>query len=148
MSRRACFLTIVLILASVIIWPTFAENSLKIFKVEEDPIFAKAMEMLQRMANRTPAGSVNQFCVLGVSENNDRLAWIIWKPTDIIMLWEGQDLNEFESRRILHLKTDVVKSDKDLHGSTYLVTREWVDNLESTCAKSGLNLKLISKRPN
>ena len=42
----------------------------------------------------------------------------------------------------LNLKTDVVRRESDIHGSTFLVTRGWVNEILHHCATSGDRLVL------
>jgi len=42
----------------------------------------------------------------------------------------------------VHLKTDVVPTENDLHGSTYLVTRKWVNDQQAICKKSGETVQI------
>jgi hypothetical protein len=44
------------------------------------------------------------------------------------------------SRLKIDLRSDVVPSDSDLHGSTYLVTSAWVEKITSACERSGVKV--------
>jgi len=47
-----------------------------------------------------------------------------------------------ESTSILHLKTDVVRTENDIHGSTYLVTRQWVRDQKAFCKQYGETVRI------
>ena len=46
------------------------------------------------------------------------------------------------SRRILDLERDVVESEADVAGSTYLVTREWVSKQKARCDRHGVAVEV------
>ena len=71
-----------------------------------------------------------------------KIAWIIWKQRSELILWEAGESDVDMSRRRLNLKKDVVGSDAELRGSTYLVTKAWVDGVVKDCASHGAQLHL------
>ncbi|CAE6686495.1 hypothetical protein R69927_01647 [Paraburkholderia domus] len=86
--------------------------------------------------------TANDFCVLGVAgPGNLKQAWILWQQGRKIILWEGRGAELDLSPRMVDLDKDVVKSDSDLHGSTYLVTKAWVDKLTVKCDQFGTKLR-------
>lgn len=50
------------------------------------------------------------------------------------------DLTQFEEP--LDLRKDVVASDRLINRSTYLVTRAWLNNVLSHCARDGTEVQL------
>ena len=42
----------------------------------------------------------------------------------------------------LDLRTDVVRTERDINGSTFLVTRAWVNDVLRHCAKDGAEVVL------
>jgi hypothetical protein len=111
------------------------------FDVRDDPVYGKAKAAVVGYARARHASGLNNFCVLGqLADHGEKTAWIIWRQKHEIILWEGQDLAWVRPRRVLDLNRDTVKSDDDLHGSSYLVTRKWVDDLISECRKAGLQI--------
>jgi hypothetical protein len=63
-------------------------------------------------------------------------AWVIWRQGRRLILWEGHaDLDS--SRRTIDLDSNVRLSEDYLNGSTYLVTKAWVDRVTSTCDRFG-----------
>lgn len=57
-----------------------------------------------------------------------------------IYLWEGEDEELDVMRGSIDLRKDVVTSEHELHGSTYLVTKQWVDDLVRDCDRVGEKL--------
>ena len=112
----------------------------KTFDLASDPDFGKFDQVVTRFAAKHRPGKESSFCVIGVSTEGTKSAWVIWREGRQILLWEGGDDLE-QSRRVIHLKSDVVASEADLHGSTYLVTRSWVDDLTRRCEDSGVKLR-------
>jgi len=109
------------------------------FNVMDDPIFGTAKTTIEAYARARHAKGVNNFCVLGqLTEDRGKSAWIIWRQKKEIILWEGQNLVSTRPRRLIKLDKDVVASEAKLHGSSYLVTRQWVRDLISECDKAGL----------
>ena len=95
--------------------------------------------LLQAAKRNKPAKGINNFCVIGqLAKDQGKSAWIIWRQKREIILWEGQDLVTARPRRVIDLDKDVVASESELHGSSYLVTRQWVRSLVSECKKTGL----------
>jgi hypothetical protein len=63
-----------------------------------------------------------------------------WVEGKALILWEPAPENPLPliaSRRYLHLQRDVVASEEDLKGSTYLVTRTWVNTVLADCTRVG-----------
>lgn len=94
----------------------------------------------------------HHFCVVGYqgSEGN-KLAYVDWQEGKKLILWEGSAYPEYahesikNSRRQLDLTKDVVKTEADIAGSTYLVTESWVAGVKNDCRKSGA--KYSVRRP-
>jgi hypothetical protein len=121
------------------------EPSLKPFDVASDADFRNYEQVVTAYAHKHRSKADNTFCLLGFrAGDNSKSAWIIWKEGRQIILWEGgPDLDS--SRRKISLKSDVVATEKDLHGSTYLVTQAWVSDITSTCDRSGAKVRVPKK---
>jgi hypothetical protein len=132
--RRGLVMAAILVLTQQQVWAAT-------FNVKDDPIFGKAAPVITAYAHARHAKGVNNFCVLGrLSDDGGKSAWIIWRQNREIILWEGQDLSSTPPRLLLDLDKDVVESEADLHGSSYLVTRRWASNLISECKRTGLQI--------
>jgi hypothetical protein len=119
---------------------------LKPFDITSDADFRDYEQVVTKYAHKHRSKAENTFCVLGFRTGDySKSAWIIWKEGKQIILWEGSpDLDS--SRRKINLKSDVVAAEKDLHGSTYLVTQAWVSDIISTCDRSGVKFESPKRR--
>ncbi len=79
------------------------------------------------------------FCIAGyqasAAAGGDKRTWIHWPEGHQIILWRGGDIAQ--SRRVIDLRKHVVPTESDRHGSTYLVTREWVNRVIADCDQHG-----------
>lgn len=78
-----------------------------------------------------------QACVTGLGGDGYEIAWVIWRGGDRLVLWEENTEGLKHSRRDLSLSEDVVATQAEIGTSTYLVDRQWVNNLERQCAAFG-----------
>lgn len=83
------------------------------------------------------------FCVVGYQYENSEIAWVHWVDEKRIIMWEQSDeISALEtslthSRRDLKLGVDTVEKPEDINGSSYLVTRDWWQDVAKDCAKYG-----------
>jgi len=111
----------------------------KALDLGSDPDFKGYRETVTHFALKHRPKAANNFCIIGYSTDNTKSAWVWWRERQEIILWEaGGDLDH--SRRTIHLKSDVVATDEDLHGSTFLVTRSWVNALKQNCEREGVKV--------
>ena len=106
-----------------------------------DPLPALQLMVRQRSA---PTAVRHHFCIIGYeSPDSSRRAWVLWSEAKRISLWEGAtdptSAREalIQSRRNIDLRRDVVKDRAALEGSSYRVTRAWVNDLKADCAAKG-----------
>ncbi len=93
------------------------------------------------------------FCAVGYQSpgGEDKRAWIHWTEGGKIILWRGASDPESaktaisRSRVSKDLKKDVVPTEADIKGSTYLVTRAWVNHLLSDCRARGAKYEIRLK---
>lgn len=86
------------------------------------------------------------FCVVAYRDQDGpphAWAWVHWSEARKIILWEGGD-TLIHSRRDLDLDRDVVPTLDDVHGSTYLITRAWLEETLADCAKHGTRFVIDS----
>lgn len=73
--------------------------------------------------------------------NEVEFAWVYWRERNALILWEPtthfEDSEPIYSRRVIDLEQDVVATEEEVGGSTYLVTRRWVDGVLSDCSRYG-----------
>jgi hypothetical protein len=111
------------------------------FDFRTDSAFGDATARLEELLK----GKRGHFCVVGYQgPGESRRAWVVWREGRRIILWEGSSIAH--SRRTLRLKKDVVRSEVELKGSTYLVTRAWVDRVTSDCARRGVAYDIDSRK--
>jgi hypothetical protein len=139
-------LTISIILPSVLAAQTTPQGAeLKIFDLATAPDFQDYKRVLTGYAHEHNPKSGSDFCVVGyLTADGLKSAWVIWQQKRKIILWEGQ--NDLDlSRRKLDLKSDVVPTENDLHGSSYLVTKAWVEQITDVCERSGTQVHISRK---
>ena len=100
--------------------------------------------ILSNLVKNKNGPSINNFCVIAYEskeKQSPNYAWVYWKEKDALILWDpveiGEKVDLTHSRRYLDMTKDVVNNEEELHGSTYKVTRNWVDNTLSECKKYG-----------
>lgn len=82
-----------------------------------------------------PLGRPQHFCIV---EGAGTTAWVRWTEGNMLILWEpGDEYQIARSRRKLDLGKDVVATEAEIGGSTYLVTRQWVDQIQRDCESRG-----------
>lgn len=85
------------------------------------------------------------FCAVGYQDASgmSRRAWVHWPQGGQIILWEGATdpasakTAIARSRRVTDLGKDVVATEAEVKGSTYLVMRSWVDRITKECDARG-----------
>jgi hypothetical protein len=139
-------LLIIVALAAVPPLTSYAEpagrgSEPKGFDLASDPDFRNYRQVVTVFARKHRPGAANDFCIEGyTTSDNLKSAWVIWRQGEQIILWEGQKDGLDASRAKIDLRSDVVPTDVDLHGSTYLVTKAWVEKITSTCDRFGVKV--------
>ena len=117
------------------------EGAQQTFLVSKTPGFSNPRAVLQKLVTRKGKARRNSFCVIGYQfPDGDKSAWVYWREGKAIILWEPteNDINDLTlSRRYLRLTKDVVENESQVQGSTYLVTRQWVNSLLRDCQARG-----------
>ncbi len=81
----------------------------------------------------------NEFCVIGQQDSTSLQAYVYWPTEQKLILWVPHLYDDealVTSDRYLDLKRDVVAGN-DVHGSTYLVTRSFVNAILQACREHG-----------
>ena len=116
------------------------EGDGRAFDFASDPAFRDYKHVLTEFAHKHRPKAGNDFCISGFyTRDNLKSAWVIWRQGRQMILWEGQQ-NLDDSRRDLHLASDVVPTEDDLRGSTYRVTKAWVKRIRVVCEQSGVKV--------
>jgi hypothetical protein len=119
------------------------EPDFKVFDLAADPDFRDHKQVITEFARKHRPGAENDFCVVGyLTPDNLKSAWVIWRQGAQVILWEGGSAGLDSSRRKINLRSDVVRTENDLHGSTYLVTKAWVQKVTTTCDRSGVKVHI------
>lgn len=119
----------------------------RIFAITSDAGFSNYKQIVERFARNHRPQAVNDFCILGqIADDNSRSAWVIWRQGQEIILWDRNVMDLDSSLRTIRLKSDVVPTENDVRGSTYRVTRAWVETLSSMCEKSGVKVHTAKQR--
>ena len=120
----------------------FAQSAPSYFKLSSNPDFSKYRPALVDYLHSQHYRKATRFCVFGTKDDGNVTATVIWPDGQQIIDWGGNDSALADSTSIVHLKTDVVPTENDLHGSTYLVTRKWVNDQQAICKKSGETVQI------
>lgn len=117
------------------------EGAQQTFLVSKTPEFSNPRAVLRKLVARKRKSTRNSFCVIGYQyPDGGKSAWVYWREGKAIILWEptGNKIDDLTlSKRYLRLTKDVVENESQVQGSTYLVTRQWVDSLLRDCQTRG-----------
>ena len=97
-----------------------------------------ALRMLVAQTEPRPKGP-QHFCAIAYRGPEGVNAWVHWREGNRLILWLGGGAEDalLHSNRNLDLAADVVATEADVAGSTYLVTRAWVAGKLADCAAKG-----------
>lgn len=113
------------------------------FSVRKHPGYAQPEKSLELLVRTFGTRRLNHFCVIGYRDpSGDEYAWVRWEEGKALILWEAaadpaRPAMLSDSRRYLRLDKDVVASEEEVNGSSYLVTREWVKSVKNDCESHG-----------
>ena len=130
-------------------------------KIETAPDFQGWRQELQRTVDADGHAHTNHFCLVVESFTPERgshdtkapsqeeVAYVRWREGGKLLEWAGSDADgsilPVPGSGVLDLRTDIVPSVADLHGSTYRQTRGWLASIERHCAQSGTQATVIRK---
>jgi hypothetical protein len=128
-----------------------SDNGLPVeyFSISNNAGYQYATKTLYQLAAEDESSGENNFCVIGYQSTDYQVAEIYWKQKDEIISWfpdvaTSEDENDLLTDRIINLnqttldlKKDVVATEQEMNGSTYLVTQDWVDTVLNDCQKFG-----------
>jgi hypothetical protein len=110
----------------------------QVFDISKDGDFANYRQVVTSYIGKRQTQKTTQVCLLGkTASDSSKMAWLIWEAGQEIVLYDQGETNLKHSRRKLNLKNDVVETEAELNGSTYLVTRAWVTQLQLQCQQYG-----------
>lgn len=128
--------------ASLALLSAMTQSAPTYFKLSSNPAFAKYRPALVDYLRGQHYRSATRFCLFGRKDGSGAIATIIWPDGQQIIDWGGNDAALADATSIVHLKTDVVPTENDLHGSTYLVTRQWVEDQQTICKQQGVTVQI------
>lgn len=105
-------------------------------------------KFMQRFVDRnSEAPKFNTFMVAENVPHPDHEYWVYWPQTKKIILiaWPLADCetSSLGNRRSLDLIKDIVKTAKEINGSTYLETEDWAKSVIYDAAKNGYQMNII-----
>ena len=109
------------------------------FPISSNVDFADVRAQLQVVVDEHAHQRQNSFCVVGEGSSGDEEAWVYWPQENKLILWLPDRDNPHAiagSKRYLDLSRDVVAGN-DVHGSTYLMTRQAVREKIQACRQHG-----------
>jgi hypothetical protein len=143
----ACILLVGGLQAVAVAQTSATASDLKTFDIRSEPQFANYKSVVAQYAQAKRPAFANDFCILGyVTGDNLKNAFVIWQQGRQIIVWYGGDQSLADSQRIINLRSDVVPTEKDLHGSTYLVTKAWVADVTGSCARGGVAIHVPGRK--
>ena len=157
MFRRVpSFLSFVLLARLFAATPARAQDAGDLpFDPRPDAAFGDATAALTEFlhSQQVRTHRVQHFCIAGYQSANrdEQRAWIYWAEGRKIILWRGASNPQSaktsiaRSRVITDLKKDVVPTQADIKGSTYLVTQAWVNRVISDCDARGSKYQIELK---
>jgi hypothetical protein len=116
-----------------------------VFNLDTNPDFSHYREQLKAYAKEYNPKLKNSFCIIGYHDTalgNDApyRTEIYWKEGHKILSWGGGKYDIAATAKAIDLLTDVVNSEDQIAGSTYLVTKKWVSDVIADCNKYGVNI--------
>lgn len=128
-----------------------ARTADKWFTLDSSDQYPNWREQVQELVDSSQAVSPTKICVVGVGDGDASTvqAYVIWRDHHRLITWipSKDDPHSLANQtRVLNLETDVVASDRQVAGSTYLVTRPWLHDLERHCRIFGTTLTLSAQR--
>lgn len=117
------------------------------FDVASDPHFAGYEAALREYLLQETDLAETRFCVIGFvdPQQGERDVSVLWPEGSRLFAWEGGE-SKLANAKQIDLKKDVVASEDEIRGSTYLVTREWLERLVSACHCYGRTLRVVRFR--
>ncbi|WP_234730741.1 hypothetical protein [Acidocella facilis] len=107
--------------------------------IEHLSAFSDVQAQLQTLVNINGRKKMNHFCVVGHKDGDEVQAYVYWSTEEKLILWVPHLYDDealVTSDRYLDLKRDVVDGN-DVHGSTYMVTRAFVNKTLQACRNYG-----------
>jgi hypothetical protein len=117
------------------------------FDLDGDPDFRDYRKVIRQYVLSQRLRLPTEACVVGlVVEGGGRLAWVLWPKGRRVILWEGEATDLAMAHRTIRIPADVVRDESEVNGSTYIVTRAWLDGLTATCNNRGAKVRITREK--
>lgn len=121
------------------------------FELDSNELFTGWRTQVQELVDQVPNTAPTRICVVGVTDGDpfSLEAFVIWPGHHQLIIWIPSKTDSHSlghQTRVLDLETDVVASEKQVAGSTYLVTRAWLRGIERRCNTQGTTLTLTPRK--
>lgn len=117
------------------------------FSLDQANEFSDYKSVVRKYIQKQKRHAASDVCVLGlVADDRSKFAWVLWEQGGELILYEDGETDLSRSRRRLNLKKDVVANESDLHGSTYLITKDWLEKIRTACRQHGAQLHIAPRR--
>jgi hypothetical protein len=139
-----------IIVSALLFISLLGHGDVVIFSILHNSGYPQPGKVLAKLVAEKGRQKVNHFYAVGYRfPDGYELAWLYWKEGRALILWEPVAKPEYPSdlrlsRRYLLLDRDVVPTDAEVKGSTYLVTRAWADSVIEDTTKRGDSFVITS----
>ena len=120
--------------------PSAGQAKTQWISLKGDPDYADIQAQLLVLANIDGFHADNEFCVVGEHDDDGETALVYWPTEDKLINWDHKiDDPEalVDAKTLLYLNSDVVATEGEIDGSTYLVTSAWVNDVIHNCNRFG-----------
>jgi hypothetical protein len=116
------------------------------FKLDQATDFQDYKRVVREYIQKRKPRTAARACVLGlIADDRSKFAWVLWEQGGELILYENGATDLGLSRRRLNLNKDVVENESDLHGSTYLITKNWLEQLRIACLQHGTQVHIAPR---
>ncbi|WLI87644.1 hypothetical protein Q4S45_12925 [Massilia sp. R2A-15] len=118
------------------------------FSLDQTHDFSNYKSVVRKYIQKQRPHAAEDVCVLGlIADDRSKFAWVLWEQGGELILYEDGETDLSLSRRRLNLKKDVVASESDLRGSTYLITKDRLEQIRNACHQHGAQLHITPRSP-
>jgi hypothetical protein len=119
-----------------------ARDGARPFDVATHPEFSRYQAVLKQYVTDSTSAIEADLCIVGFAHEPTWTAvWVLWPEGKRILTWDD-GASDLTNGHEINLDTDVVPTERDLQGSTYLVTQQWVERLRVACACFGRDVRV------
>lgn len=116
--------------------------------------YAEKIITLREFVARYAKQNVNTFFIGKAQDDDGKLyLYAFWKEDKSILILEhfhylgkNTDFGLLHRKARVDLKTDVVPTEEDIHGSTFLVDRAWANRIIKACVSKGTKIVILKPK--